>query len=123
MMGFKIIRDFVSEKDEDTYAVGRESKPPRHWIQGFVGKELNDPVYSFNNGEIKVRLLDDDGGIHYHALVDDDDESCELLLRWGEAMSGAVVIDMHIDSYKAMYGEPKYTKLLSKDGKWYSHMS
>lgn len=120
-MGFKIIRDFIKEKDEEG-AVGIESKKPRHFLQAYIDRPMDDDSYEYNGGKIKVRLLDGDNQVYYHALVDDDDFSCDLCLNWGGGYAGCVSLDMHIDSYIELFGKPKYEKLISKDGRWYGYM-
>ncbi|MDA6131199.1 hypothetical protein OSK38_28020, partial [Escherichia coli] len=88
----------------------------------FIGVDMDDQRYEYNGGDIKVRLMDDDGYVHYHALVDDDDFSCELLLSWGGSYSGAIALEMHIDDYQKFFGKPKHERFISKCGKWYSYM-
>lgn len=121
-MGFKVTRDFVNEKGSKG-TVGVESAPPTHWLHMRTDDDPNDlSRYNYHGGKIKVRLVDEDNNIHFHGLVDDGEFSCELFLDWGTPYSGATSLEMHIDSYKELFGEPKYEKYLSKDGKWYSYM-
>lgn len=123
IMGFKVIKDCIKEENR-TGAVGTESIPPTHWLKMRTDDDPNDLArYKYSGGDIKVRLLDDDQNIYYHGLVDDDEFSCELFLDWGTSYAGAVALEMHIDSYKKLFGEPEHPQLLSKDGKWYSYMS
>ncbi|NUH84770.1 hypothetical protein HUN92_13680 [Bacillus firmus] len=119
-MGFKITRDFIRDKDEKGQ-VGNESVRQTGLNAMFMSEEDQEKCI-YKGGKIKVRLLDDDGNIYYHAHVDDDDFSCELLLDWGMGFAGCTSLDMHIESYKELFGEPKHEKLISKCGKWYSYM-
>ena len=119
-MGFKIIRDFTIDRGEKG-AVGIESIRQTGVNALFMSDEDQEKCV-YQDGKIKVRLNDDDGNIYYHALVDDSDFSCELLLDWGMGFAGAVAMDMHIDNYKELFGEPKNEGFLSKDRKWYSYM-
>lgn len=121
-MGFKVIRDFVKDQD-DKGAVGVVSTKPTHWLHMRTDDKDDDlSRYDYRGGKIKVRLMDDDDAVHFHGLVDDGGFSCEIFLDWGMPYSGATSLEMHIESYKELYGEPKFEELLSKDGRWYSYM-
>lgn len=120
-MGFKITRDFV-EDDKSRSQVGNESIR-QSGVKALFMSEKDQQDCEYNGGKIKVRLRDEDGNIHYHAFVDNNELSYDLLYNWGMTNSGAVIIDMHIDSYKELHGEPKYKESISKDGKWYSYIS
>lgn len=121
-MGFKVTRDFI--KDEGTNGrVGTESIEPTNPIQlKFAQMDNNLDQYNYNGGDIKVRLLDDDGNVYYHGLVDNNELSFELFLEWGASDAGCTSLDIHMDAYKILHGEPKYKNQISKDGKWYSYM-
>ena len=121
-MGFKVIRDFISEAGEES-AVGIKSKKPRTFWQERIGVDSESEAYEYNGGKIKIRLKDDDGNVYYHCYVDDGNLSCELALDWGISYAGAVTLDMHIEGYRQLVGEPKYEQFLSKDGKWYTYMN
>lgn len=117
-MGFKITRDFV--KDAGTKGVtGKESAPPTHWLYGYVGK--TDEDYLYKGGKIKVRLTDDDGGILFHAVVDEEDFSCEMLLDWGARYAGATGLDMSKADWDTLHNGRKHP-YESKDGKWVQYM-
>jgi hypothetical protein len=120
-MGFKVTRDFITKKDEECYAVGIESIRQKGFNAMFMSEEEQEQCL-YHGGKIKVRLLDCDGNIYYHGVVDDDEFSCELFLKWGEGFAGATQLEMHIDNYKELFGEPKYKEYISKDNKWYSYM-
>lgn len=119
-MGFKITRDFI-EKNKNSQAVGTESVAPTHWLQMYMGDHTEED-YNYKGGKIKFRLLDDDENIYYHGLADDDDLSTQLAFDWGRSYAGTVGLDLHIDSYRELYGEPKHKELISKCGKWYGHI-
>lgn len=119
-MGFKVIRDFT-EKDKDKSAVGIESIPPKHWLQAYAGKE-DDSEYPYKGGQIKIRLLDDDGNIYYHALVDDIDFSCQLALDWSGSFAGCTELDLRKEDWDRLT-EGREHPYPSKDGKWVAHMS
>lgn len=119
-MGFKIIKDFIKDAGEKG-SVGTESVRQTGMNALFMSEEDQEKCI-YKGGTIKVRLLDDDGGICYHAHVDDEDFSCELLLEWGMGFAGCTNMDMHMDSYKKIFGNPKYEKYISKCGKWYAYM-
>jgi hypothetical protein len=120
-MGFKVTRDFITKKEENCFAVGIESARQKGMNAMFMSEEEQEKCL-YKEGKIKVRLLDGDGNIYYHGMVDDEDFSCELFLMWGQGFAGCTDLEMHIDSYKALYGEPKYENYLSKCGKWYQYM-
>ncbi|MEK5105034.1 hypothetical protein MKX83_24135 [Cytobacillus sp. FSL M8-0252] len=119
-MGFKIIRDFIKGKEEKG-VVGVESVRQTGINAMFMTEEQQEDCI-YKNGKIKIRLLDDDGNIYYHAYVDDILFSCELVLDWGIGYAGCSSVDMHIDSYKKFIGEPKYKESISDCGRWYSYM-
>lgn len=119
-MGFKIIRDFVKDKDEEGQ-VGNVSVR-QTGINALFMSEEDQKLCEYRGGKIKVRVKDDDGGIHFHAYIDNDDMSEELLMNWSTTYSGCTNMDMHIDSYRELFGEPKNEKFLSKDGKWYAYI-
>lgn len=120
-MGFKVIRDFITKSNEDCFAVGIESARQKGLNAMFMTEEEQEQCL-YHGGKIKVRLLDSDGNIYYHGFVDDDDFSCELFQRWGEGFAGSTDLEMHIESYKELFGEPKNPKYISKCGKWYEYM-
>jgi len=115
-VGFKIIRDFI-----ETGAVGIESVRQTGFNALFMTEEQQKGC-EYHGGKIKVRLKDDDGGIYYHAYVDDIEGSCELLLDWGMGYAGTTCLDLHIVHWIQEYGEEK-PSALSKDGKWVGYMS
>lgn len=84
-MGFKVIRDYVSEKDERTYRGGR--------IYG-----------DYNGGKHRYKLKDDDGMTYYIVLSDtppssNDEDELFAPLDWAERFAGASVIE-----YKDKHG-------------------
>lgn len=123
-MGFKIIRDFIKEQDEKG-AVGTVSIRQTGFNAFFMTEEQQEQC-EYHEGKIKVRLKDDDGNIYYHAFVDDEDFSCELLLEWGMSYAGTTDLDLHIESAKEIYKnvdvEERFARLISKDRKWIAHM-
>jgi hypothetical protein len=119
-VGFKIIRDFIKSEGEKG-AVGIESARQTGFNAMFMTEEQQEQCI-YKGGKIKVRLLDDDKNIYYHAYVDDDDFSCELLLSWGGSYAGCVSLDLHINDHLAIYKKVEYESLLSKDGRWVAHM-
>jgi hypothetical protein len=120
-MGFKIIRE-IGVKKEDSRAVGIESVRQTGFNAMFMSEEEQEQCL-YKGGKIKVRLKDCDQNVYYHAYVDDDDFSCELLLNWGQGYAGATDLDLHMDDYKKLYGDKiNYPNLISKDGKWFALM-
>lgn len=123
-MGFKIIRDFIS--DDGTSVSGTESTFPRHALQAVMGVPMDDPNYLYQDGEYKIRLLDDDELVYFHAYVDDLDFSASLALEWGTRYAGAVILEVHIESYERdLDGRPlrdSEKSLISKDGRWIGYM-
>jgi hypothetical protein len=120
-MGFKVTRDFITKKGEESYASGIESVRQKGFNAMFMSEEEQEKCL-YHGGKIKVRLKDSDGNIYYHGVVDDDDFSCELFLQWGQGFAGSTDLDIHIDDYKKLFGEPKYEFYVSKCGKWYAFM-
>lgn len=123
-MGFKITRDFIKEEDEKG-AVGTVSIRQTGFNAFFMSEEEQEQC-EYHDGKIKVRLKDSDGNIYYHALVDDDSFSCELLLEWGMSYAGATDLDIHMQSAKEIYKkinvEEHFSRLITKDGRWIAHM-
>jgi hypothetical protein len=118
-MGFKITRDYTAEKGE-TGAKGTESIRQTGFNALFMSEEQQEQSV-YRGGQIKVRLKDDDGNIYFHALVDETDFSCELLLEWGGNYAGATNLDLSmIDWERGSKG--KEHPYPSKDGKWVSYM-
>lgn len=117
-MGFKVVRDFVKDKGEKG-TVGVESIPPTHWLHWHFGKQEED--YTYKGGQIKVRLLDDDGHVCCHALVDETDFSCELLLDWGTGFAGCTRLDLSMKDWNEESGGRKHP-YPTKDGKWVYYM-
>lgn len=117
-MGFKIVRDFVKDAGEKG-CVGTESMPPKYWFNWHFGKEEED--YLYKGGQIKVRLRDDDGKVLYHALVDETDFSCELVLDWATGYAGATMLDLSMSDWEAE-SKGRQHPYPSKDGKWVYYM-
>lgn len=120
-MGFKIIRE-IGETKETSKAVGIESVKQTGFNAMFMSEEEQEQCV-YKDGKIKVRLKDCDGNVYYHAYVDDEDFSCELLLSWGHSYAGATDLDIHMNDYIRIFGEKiDYPHLVSKDAKWYHYM-
>ena len=117
-MGFKIVRDYTAGKGEAS-AKGTESMPPRFWIHRHFDKADED--YTYNGGQIKVRLRDYDGYVCFHALVDDTDFSCELVLDWAMNYAGATMLDLNMDTWNEE-SKGRQHPYPSKDGKWVYYM-
>lgn len=117
-MGFKVTRDFI--KDAGTNgAVGTESIRQTGFNAMFMTEEQQEGCV-YKGGKIKVRLLDDDGAICFHAVVDETDDSCELLLQWGMGR-GCTSLDLHMTEWEKE-SNGKVHPYPSKDGKWVSYM-
>lgn len=116
-MGFKVTRDFTNDKEDSI--VGYVSEVPRNPLHMYMG--VNEENYIYKEGKIKVRLVDDDGGICFHGLVDDFNFSAEFFLDWGMRYAGATTLDLSMDDWK-IWGEGMEHPYPSKDGKWVSFM-
>jgi hypothetical protein len=106
-MAWKIVKDYITPKDDDTYAVGRG--------QGVVDLKT---AFTF-------RLLDDDGEVYYGGIADaasaEDDEDEGGLYQanqWGEYFAGATDLQVHVeDAIKHGLSSQKYVdQLLSGEG-------
>jgi len=118
-MGFKITRDYVKDEGEKG-CVGLESVRQRG-INAFFLTEKEQEQAEYHGGKIKVRLRDEDNNIHFHAVVDDEDFSCELLLRWGGTYSGATDLDLYKEDWDRLTNNREHP-YVSKDGKWVYYM-
>ncbi|APT48335.1 hypothetical protein [Bacillus safensis] len=113
-MGFKVTRDYVNDNDKE---IGTVSAVPSNPFQWHMGASEED--YLYKEGKIKVRLLDEDGNVYFHGLVDDTVFSAELFLDWGMRYAGATNLDLSMDDWKKERGEEEHP-YPSKDGKWVS---
>jgi hypothetical protein len=74
-MGFKVVRDYLAEKDK------REGKPESEIDK--VTKETED----YQGGNLRAKVYDDDGILYYEAKCDDED-SAERFHNWAQWDSG-----------------------------------
>ncbi|MGG4037880.1 hypothetical protein, partial [Heyndrickxia ginsengihumi] len=87
------------EQDVDEKgAVGIESIRQSGFNALFMSEEEQEKCL-YKGGKIKVRLLDDDGNVCYHAVVDETDFSCELLLDWGMSYAGCTRLDLKMEHW------------------------
>jgi hypothetical protein len=76
-MGFKVVRDFYAERERKE---GRKESEIDE-----VKKETED----YGDGNIRVKVYDDDGILYYEAKCDDDDDkSAERFHNWATWHSG-----------------------------------